>query len=63
MPTTQRHPGDSQQPDLDAEEAVLAHVRDAIRGSAYGSVVIKIHQGEVVGIETSTRIRLKNAAD
>jgi hypothetical protein len=44
----------------DVEEAVMAAVRDALRTIEYGSVLIKIHQGEVVGIETSTKVRLKN---
>ena len=43
-----------------AEEAVLGQVREAIGQIEYGSVLIKIHQGEVVGIETSTKLRLRN---
>lgn len=42
------------------EEAVLSEVRKALGSIEYGSVLIKIHQGEVVGIETSTKVRLKN---
>ena len=42
------------------EEGVLQQVTDAIRGIEFGSVLIKVHQGEVVGIETSTKIRLRN---
>jgi hypothetical protein len=42
------------------EEVVLEQVKDAIRAIEYGSVLIKIHQGEVVGIETSTKVRLRN---
>ena len=42
------------------EEAVLAQVRKALQTIDYGSVLIKIHQGEVVGIETSTKVRLNN---
>jgi hypothetical protein len=42
------------------DEAVMAAVRDALRTIQYGSVLIKIHQGEVVGIETSTKVRLKD---
>ena len=41
------------------EEAALSAVRDALRAIEYGSVLIKIHQGEVVGIETSTKVRFK----
>ena len=37
----------------------LEAVRRALREIQYGSVLIKIHQGEVVAIETSTKIRLK----
>jgi hypothetical protein len=40
------------------EEAALAAVRDAIRAIEFGSVLIKIHQGDVVGIETSRKVRL-----
>ena len=42
------------------EGAVLEEVRKALRSIEYGSVLIKIHQGEVVGIETSTKVRLNN---
>ena len=42
-------------------EAALAEVRKALLSIEYGSVLIKIHQGEVVGIETSTKVRLKNS--
>ena len=44
---------------LDSEEVVLAAVQRALRDIEFGSVLIKIHQGEVVGIETSTKVRLK----
>jgi hypothetical protein len=44
--------------DLDAEEPVLAEVRRALRSIEFGSIVIKIHQGRVVGLETSTKLRL-----
>jgi hypothetical protein len=52
--------GNSRGDGRDREEAVLAAVRDALRTIEFGSVLIKIHQGEVVGIETSTKVRLKN---
>ena len=52
------HPDETAYPHL--EEAVLEQVKDAIRSIEYGSVLIKIHQGEVVGIETSTKVRLRN---
>ena len=42
------------------QEAVLTEIRKALGSIEYGSVLIKIHQGEVVGIETSTKVRLKN---
>jgi hypothetical protein len=44
---------------LESEEVVLAAVARALREIEFGSVLIKIHQGEVVGIETSTKVRLK----
>jgi hypothetical protein len=52
--------GNSRDGGRDVEEAVMAAVRDALRTIEYGSVLIKIHQGEVVGIETSTKVRLKD---
>lgn len=54
------NPGNSRDGGRDGEEAVMAAVRDALRTIEYGSVLIKIHQGEVVGIETSTKVRLKD---
>lgn len=44
----------------DVDEAVMDELRRAIGGVEFGSVLVKIHQGEVVGIETSTKVRLKN---
>ena len=44
------------------EEEALAAVREALRHIDYGSVLIKIHQGEVVGIETSRKLRLRDRA-
>ena len=44
-----------------AEEAVLEEVRRALRTIEFGSVLIKLHQGQVVGLETSTKVRLKGA--
>ena len=37
----------------------MEQVREALRQIEFGSVLIKVHQGEVVGIETSTKVRLK----
>lgn len=45
---------------LDTEAAVIAEVTKALQDIEFGSVLIKIHQGEVVGIETSTKRRLKD---
>ena len=42
------------------QEAVLSEITKALSSIEYGSVLIKIHQGEVVGIETSTKVRLKS---
>lgn len=44
------------------EKEVLDAVRHALRDIDYGSVLIKIHQGEAVGIETSRKVRLKGQA-
>jgi hypothetical protein len=41
-------------------EDTLRAVREALEQIVYGSIVITIHQGEVVGIETSTKMRLKS---
>jgi hypothetical protein len=43
----------------EVEEEVLTRVREALRSIEFGSVLIKVHQGEVVGLETSTKVRLK----
>jgi hypothetical protein len=43
----------------EVEREVLARVREALRQIEFGSVLIKVHQGEVVGLETSTKVRLK----
>ena len=40
-----------------SEDRVLETVRQALRQIEYGSVLIKVHQGTVVGIETSTKLR------
>jgi hypothetical protein len=37
----------------------LELVRRALGEIEYGSVLITIHQGEVVAVETSTKVRLK----
>lgn len=42
------------------DETVIEELRRAIGGVEFGSVLVKIHQGEVVGIETSTKVRLKS---
>jgi hypothetical protein len=42
----------------DQEKAALEAVLRAVRTIEYGSVLIKIHQGKVVGIETSQKVRL-----
>ncbi len=43
------------------EEAVLDKIREAMEGIEFGSVLIKIHQGEVVGIESTRKARLRGA--
>jgi hypothetical protein len=43
-------------------DLVLAKVREALETIEFGSILIKIHQGEVVDIETSTRTRLPGRA-
>jgi hypothetical protein len=40
------------------EEAAVAELRRALRSIRFGSVLIKIHDGRVVAIETSTKLRL-----
>jgi hypothetical protein len=45
--------------DLSREEAIQV-VRAALEQIEFGSVLVTIHQGEVVGIETSTKVRLKS---
>jgi hypothetical protein len=43
------------------EEAILDKIREAMQGIEFGSVLIKIHQGEVVGIESTRKARLRDA--
>jgi hypothetical protein len=40
------------------EAAAMEAVLQAVRTVEYGSVLVKIHQGKVVGIETSKKVRL-----
>jgi hypothetical protein len=40
-------------------EEALRQVREALQRIDYGSVLITIHQGAVVGIETATKVRLR----
>ena len=47
--------------DLASEEMAIEEVRRAVRSIEFGSVLVKIHEGEVVGIETSKKVRLKGA--
>jgi hypothetical protein len=43
------------------EDRILEAVREAMRSIQYGSVLIKIHQGGVVAIETSTKVRFADS--
>jgi hypothetical protein len=43
------------------EEAVLSKIREAMEGIEFGSVLIKIHQGEVVGIESTRKARFRGS--
>jgi hypothetical protein len=45
--------------DPSREEAIRI-VRAALERIEFGSVVVTVHQGEVVGIETSTKLRLNS---
>jgi hypothetical protein len=51
-------PDETEQAHLSHEEAI-AVVRRALREIEFGSVLLKVHEGEVVGIETSTKVRLR----
>jgi hypothetical protein len=46
------------EPAVPIDEVVMAELTLAIGSIEFGSVLVKIHQGEVVGIETSTKVRL-----
>lgn len=37
---------------------VLGAVADALGGMEFGSVLLKVHQGKVVSIETSVKLRI-----
>jgi hypothetical protein len=49
---------DSYARDLDD---VMETVETAIRELDFGSIVLKVHQGQVVSIETSRKLRFGNA--
>jgi hypothetical protein len=52
----------AREPDENAglsHEEALAVVRKTLQELRFGSVLIKVHQGEVVGIETSTKLRFR----
>ena len=51
-------PDETEHADLSHEEAI-AVVRRALREIQFGSVLLKVHEGQVVGIETSTKVRLR----
>lgn len=60
--SARRTPHQTDQTDLAGrEEAVLDKIREAMEGIEFGSVLIKIHQGEVVGIESTRKARLRGA--
>jgi hypothetical protein len=42
----------------DARRELLLHVSDLLDGVAYGTVVLVLHEGNVVQVETSEKIRL-----
>ena len=58
--TQRREPSSNGATDLRPEDVVIAEIKRALESIEFGSVLIKIHQGEVVGIETSTKVRLKD---
>lgn len=45
-------------PGSEERDAVLESVARALEGIDFGSVLIKVHQGRVVSIETSVKHRL-----
>jgi hypothetical protein len=45
-------------PDLDD---VMDTVEAAVRDLEFGSIVLKVHQGQVVSIETSRKLRIGSA--
>lgn len=60
--SARRMPQPTDQTDLAGrEEAVLDKIREAMEGIEFGSVLIKIHQGVVVGIESTRKARLRDA--
>jgi hypothetical protein len=56
-------PSPSDPTHLPPEDVALDEIKRALRTIEFGSVLIKIHQGEVVGIETSTKVRIKDRQD
>jgi hypothetical protein len=56
--TNERSGNGPQHAGLDHEEAVIEEVRRALRSIRFGSVLLKVHEGQVVAIETSTKVRM-----
>jgi hypothetical protein len=64
----EKHPGEVRSPRPqeqrqgatggDEVEAAVDELRRALRSIRFGSVLVKIHEGRVVAIETSTKLRL-----
>jgi hypothetical protein len=55
-----RQPEDREEATDPSREEAIRVVRAALEQIEFGSVLVTIHQGEVVGIETSTKVRLKS---
>jgi hypothetical protein len=51
-------PGPVIQSRREQAQAVMAEIQTALAEIEYGSIVITIHQGQVVGLETSRKRRL-----
>jgi hypothetical protein len=43
----------------DLDKDAMRAIKEALGRIQYGSILITIHQGEVVGIETSTKVRIR----
>jgi hypothetical protein len=61
MPMTERKPGPTDDTPLQQEREILQAVLAALRDLRYGSVVLTVHDGHLVEIQRTEKIRMGNS--